>query len=432
MRFVADARPAEHTDLTTDAPGVMCPSCRVTVPNGGAWVTWCDACDWNVSGGRQPEPKKGLRRVQARIVTRAAERLHAEMVGHGSAGTGRVPMGAAFGAAVVISIVVLTGVVALAACVIWAAAVAHAWWHWPLAVFCGLLLAALLPRPNPLRDDVLELTREEAPHTWRLVDEVSDRLGLRPPAVLGFDPRFNAAVTRIGWRHRSTLIIGAPCWTLLDMQEKVALLGHELGHVRHGDTAWRVPVSAASTVLGRLQGLLQPDPVWSARRGLGLFGPAVNALKWVLRMPVTGLLVLLSVATARYGQRKEYHADLAAAGMAGPAAASSLLVRLLGLEGTTVRVAAAVRRGEGPWHTLGTSARIPARERERLMRLGVRDGHRVDDTHPPTHLRLDLVSSVKPVVAPFSADHLAVGVERELAAVQVRLTRRVEDELRDA
>jgi hypothetical protein len=127
-----------------------------------------------------------------------------------------------------------------------------------------------------------------------------------------------------------------------------------------------------------------------------------------------------------------YHADLASAQLAGPDAAARLLLRNLGLEGTVVRVAAAIRRGEGPWGTLTDAAHVPEREAERLVRVGARDGHQVDSTHPPTHLRLDLVRSVKPTVAPFTASDLAAGVERELAAMQVRLTRRVEDDLRNA
>jgi Zn-dependent protease with chaperone function len=293
-----------------------------------------------------------------------------------------------------------------------------------------LVLGAVLPRSDRLPDDVVELGREEAPHTWRLVDEVSQRLGLRPPTVLGVDPHLNAWVSRTGWRHRATLVLGAPLWTLLDTQEKVALLGHELGHVRHGDTVGSVPVAAAFSVLSRVRGLLHAEDIWWDGGSLGLFTPAINVLKWLLRLPVNGALILLWLCTARYSQRREYRADVAAARLSGPEAAGRLMMRLLGMEGTCVRVASAVRRGEGPWRALEEAAHVPERELERLVRVGAREGHQVDSMHPPTHLRLDLVRSVPPSAEPYlvSTD-LEQGVERELAALQPRLLRRVEDAL---
>lgn len=279
----------------------------------------------------------------------------------------------------------------------------------------------------------MELSREEAPHTWRLVDEVSHRLGLRPPAVLGVDPHLNAWVARTGWRHRSTLVLGVPFWTLLDSQEKVALLGHELGHVRHGDPVGSVPVWAALSVLSRVRGLLHAEDIWWDGGSLGLFTPAINVLKWLLRMPANGALILLWLCTARYSQRAEYRADVASARLSGSEAAASLMIRLLGMEGTEVRVGASVRRGAGPWRVLEGAGHVPARELERLVRAGAREGHQVDSMHPPTHLRLDLVRSVPPSAEPYLvAADLEQGVERELAAIQARLTRRVEDALRYA
>ncbi|HEY7296021.1 MAG TPA: M48 family metalloprotease [Dehalococcoidia bacterium] len=48
-------------------------------------------------------------------------------------------------------------------------------------------------------------------------------------------PASNAAFGRMGWRRRRVLLLGQPLPLTLDSQERVALLGHELGHGVNGD-----------------------------------------------------------------------------------------------------------------------------------------------------------------------------------------------------
>lgn len=47
----------------------------------------------------------------------------------------------------------------------------------------------------------------------------------------------NASVSTYGLRRRRLLTIGLGLWEILGTGQRIALLGHELGHYANGDTA---------------------------------------------------------------------------------------------------------------------------------------------------------------------------------------------------
>lgn len=81
----------------------------------------------------------------------------------------------------------------------------------------------------------------------------------------------------------------------------------------------------------------------------------------------------------------------------------------------------------GLWERLDAHLEsIPESEYERLRRVGVRRGHSVDTTHPPTHLRRACLLAGDPVAAEVVTDaaaHSAIGAE--LAEARERLARQV-------
>ncbi len=137
---------------------------------------------------------------------------------------------------------------------------------------------------------------------------------------------------------------------------------------------------------------------------------------------MVALLYGLDRLDARATQRQEYLADLASARAAGAAAAQTSLLRLLSLNGTHARVMSAVRRREDVWTALAASPHPPERELRRLQRESELVGHQADDTHPPTHLRAQLVAGATestPVVVVDAARTAAF--EAELQPVREHL-----------
>ncbi|WP_328822533.1 M48 family metalloprotease [Micromonospora rubida] len=111
------------------------------------------------------------------------------------------------------------------------------------------------------------------------------------------DGALNAYATAVGPRRRRVLCLGLPLWGSLPAQERVALLGHELGHFVNGDPR-RSLLTPAFTMLGAAADLLRPVRTVSGGGLLEQAGEAIGwAFGWVLSRLLFGVhLVLVAVA----------------------------------------------------------------------------------------------------------------------------------------
>lgn len=97
----------------------------------------------------------------------------------------------------------------------------------------------------------------------------------------------------------------------------------------------------------------------------------------------------------RDSQRAEYYADLVATRVSGAGAMVSTLRKLFfaeSVEWIVHRYANFRMEGEDLFDSIRSCVqRIPAREIERLRRLGLREDVRVDASHPPTAHRITVI-----------------------------------------
>ncbi|KOY50156.1 M48 family metallopeptidase [Streptomyces sp. XY332] len=414
-----------------------CPECRAPVPVDERYVDWCAACDWNVDPGAQdPEPGR-IPAARRRLAHEYGEQLAAEM----EQGGGRsAPVGrdaatlAAFGLSLVVHGV--TMVLAVAGILL----VVLGWDTGVQPVVGALLLglaAVLRPRPARLPKDAPVLYRADAPRLFELIDEVGTAVGTAGVHAVVVVPEANVAVTTYGLRARRMMILGLGLWEILPPQERVALLGHELGHFAHGDTRRGIVTGGALHALSTWFYML------AASRPQGLMDRFVNAVTFLPRWTTYGLLILLDHLTLRASQRAEYLADVSAARAGSTEAAVGLLDRVLvsqavGPELRRESVAAQMQGGSagreardaaerGLWERLATRmAAVPEHEYERLRRVAARRGHSVDSTHPPTHLRRRCAAAGGPYTAQVTHDEdRAAAVAQELAPARAALARRV-------
>ncbi|MER5206451.1 M48 family metallopeptidase [Streptomyces sp. NPDC002825] len=385
-----------------------CPECGAPVDEGGRYVTWCAACDWNVDPEtRDEEPPGRIDRIRRRLAQRYGEQLLADLAdpddgaAPGAAADRprpRTRLGVAGGFATAIALAVHGVTVALLAGGLWLLVRGHG----GLPVVGGLLIGlAIVLRPRfgrlPKEEDHRPvLRRGDAPRLFALLDEVAGAVGTTGVRTVVIDCDANASVSTYGIRQHRVLRIGLALWETLPPQERIALLGHEFGHYAHGDTRHSLLVGGAFQSLGTWRYTLAPQPAH------GLMEHFVNLVTALPRLLVGGVLVVLEHLTLRQSQRAEYLADSTAARAAGAEAAAGLMDRLL-VTGSVVgelrrecvaartRIGGAARRddpSEGLWERLAAhAASVPEREYERLRRVAERRGHQVDSTHPPTHLR---------------------------------------------
>lgn len=371
-----------------------CPRCGETTVSTREAMPWCAACEWNLDGydSARQAPEFGwawIDRGSHRLAGRLTRHQYAALVDRPLESSGLGPAGVATAAA---SLLLLVGVLALAVVGVW---LLFAYPFPNIAMVVGVamisLAVALRPRFGRVDPDLEVLSKDQAPELHALVEEVAAAVGAPMPHVIGVDGSLNAYATQVGLRRRRVLALGLPLWGALDGQQRVALLGHELGHFVNGDVRRTVVTQPALTMLGNAADMFRPvDSV----RGSGLvemIGDALGrAFSWVVSRLLFGGHLVLVVTALRDSQRAEYLADEMAARAAGTDGAKRLLDVALQSESLALVVQQASRGGRGPaaWQTgVARSLAAAADTLPLLRQLSIREQSSLFASHPPQGLR---------------------------------------------
>lgn len=425
--------------MTTTSPDPAtavgrCPACGADLTSDPRFTRWCRGCSWNAHPGASAAKKRGDR-FQRRLNRAAEERLYHRIRQEGTAPRSIGAAGiAAFALAGVVHLVT-AGMILLG--VLWLLSPS-----WPLRLLGGVLPAAaylLRPRLGPNRAERRRrrlVDRRDAPALYGLCARVAAELGTAPPEAIAVDGSYNAGYGLAGIRGGGVLTLGLPLWETLAPAERLALLGHELGHRVGGDIRRRLWVGSALGTLEEWYRLFRPDS--ATRQHVNGVVAAAEMVAAVLMGVFAELALLarrvLSRLTALSGRRAEYLADELAARVAGPQAAAALLAALT-LDGALTHVRQqhrpAVRRSTGGqdgadfWADLRAyTESIPDSERARRLLVSQLDDSAVDSAHPPTHLRLDFVRQLPPAAPAIVLDSAeAAAVDEELAPLRTAVAR---------
>lgn len=440
----AQARPTapvpsvSRSDQNPPTATVTCPQCDTTLAGEYGYVRWCPACEWNIDGGVNAVAESATRfeALYRRVSTRSARQLMAEVCN--PAGLRPRRDGAAW-LAIALAIPVHLLCLALVGGAAWLVFAVRS----PVAyVGAAILLgAAFLGRPrleHPAADGI-HLRRADAPALFGVCDRVSAKTGAPAVAVITVVEDFNAYSGRVGLRRRANVTIGARWCAAVGHDSRLATLGHEFGHFSNGDWTHQVLVSSALTTLEGWH-----HAFGDGLAAGGLAGLIESAMGRVVRLVTGNWFWLIYVSLARVGQRAEYLADAMAATVAGSDAEVQAEQDMLGAGSVDVSIATSVAttlrthprhvpdEQLGIWTAAAESAaRTPATELERRLRASKRSQTRVDDSHPPTWMRIEAVRSrpkQDPAVRVSDAEWTAI--DAELAAPMRAMERHVFDETR--
>jgi Zn-dependent protease with chaperone function len=310
---------------------------------------------------------------------------------------------------------------------------------WPIKLVLAAFLLALGAYLQPVlrkrkRRTTPQLDPASAPQLFGLIDEVASAINAPTVRAVVVLPEFNASYFKLD-RRRHAIGLGLTLWTALEPAERVALLGHELGHRTNGDLRSTVMFSTALFSLRRWQLVLLPaqSPWRSSRRartsGQGLVMLVEQFVLPLILIPASMTVGLigsaLSLLAQRQGQRCEYYADELAARAAGSAGAVALTDKLLIGDACLRVVTRTLKFGKGadPWQAVAEFAgSLPAKEWERRRLVGRRKLNRIDTSHPPSIFRSDLLRARLPVTAAVTlSDERSAAIDAELAAARAKV-----------
>jgi len=76
---------------------------------------------------------------------------------------------------------------------------------------------------------------EQCPSLYEFANFVASSLQAKPVDGITISAELNASFSQIGWKRKQFLVVGLPLWEILDNQERVALIAHEVAHAVNGD-----------------------------------------------------------------------------------------------------------------------------------------------------------------------------------------------------
>lgn len=407
----------EGIGAPADAPTLVtfgCPNCGWTGEFDNRFTQWCEGCGFNAETAPEKPEKRWTARRNARARARA-EQLCEQL----TAAQDLRPTSAAGIAVTLVSTLVHLVTVAIVVGSILAIQTwsVKYWWGWALGGF-GILVAIVvrpqlwkvMRKPRGIDLDEESVTRAKAPALFGLLERCAAQLQAPVPDYVLLNGRFNAGTRDLGLRRKKLLILGVPLWMVLTGPERVALLGHELGHHVNRDVTHGIWATTARRSLGEWVKLFNPQETRRerfARRRLGRSG-AIQSLASLL-MPLAlvvafgpafllalGCYLALTRLDLRCGQRAEHLADELGARLGSSAAAISLTERLAVNESVAffLRRLKSARSTQDPWPALRSYIEsIPDHEKRRRVLLDERRGTRIDSTHPANYLRRRLLAA---------------------------------------
>jgi Zn-dependent protease with chaperone function len=363
--------------------------------NAGLREPWCPSCDWNLD--QETPAVFGWRWLDRRLQGVAGRLADAQFTALADGPLAPRTLTPARVTTLAVAVVLLAGVLAIAVLGIWLfffnfISLATV----PGAALIGVafVLRPRLGRMSDLTANSVLVDLEKAPRLRALVERVATTVGAPVPQALLVGYGLNAYTATVGLRRTRVLCVGLPLWATLEPQDRVALLGHELGHFVNGDVRRGPLTQVAEMTLGRVAHLFATD----GTRGGGLLEHVASFITRVLGRLVSGtartLQLLLVWTSQRDSQRAEYLADEMAARAGGTNAAIGLannLVMITAID-TVIRREARAGNGMPAWRDAARVARANlAADLPVLRKVSRQTEVSLYASHPPTGLRAEML-----------------------------------------
>jgi Zn-dependent protease with chaperone function len=221
----------------------ICPFCGADMGWDEEYIVWCETCEYNVNPSHKEENVKKLDLIYEKLGRRFGESLLHQVSEKQSLRPGF--HFARIAAYVLATAVHMVSLLFLISSIYFLSQWQATIWFAVLGLFLLALSWVTRPRFGKLDKSEQVVPREELPELYQVVDKLCETAGVRPMDGIIIDHWFNASVQTVGIRGKRILTIGLPLFTILPKEERMALLGHEIGHFANNDVARSVFVGSA-------------------------------------------------------------------------------------------------------------------------------------------------------------------------------------------
>lgn len=369
----------------------ICPSCGADMGWDGEYIVWCEACEYNINPSHKQEYVKKLDLVYEKLGRRFGESMLQQVSERQSLRPGF--SFSRLAAYVLAAAVHLLSLLFLVSSIYFITQWQESIWFAVLGLFLLALSWVTRPRFGKLDKSVQIASREELHELYNVVDKLCETAGVRPIDGIIIDHRFNASVRTVGVRGKRILTIGLPLFTILPKDERMALLGHEIGHFANNDVARTIFVGGAIGTLATWYDLLDVQHVDEIE---GIFGIVSGFFMKGLALIPFGLLMLIIHLLWHDSQRAEYFADLVGAELSGTKSSISLMEKIQFDEifYHVVRKTAVTNSSSSLLDLFRKKVEeLPSKEFRRLKRVSELELSKLNYTHPPNAYRIQFLNS---------------------------------------
>lgn len=408
---------------------IKCPKCGSNIEVTEGYVEWCEHCLWNLNSRQEESYKTNIfERMYSNMGRKLGKEIFQSLVKSGSI---KPTMNVSKVLALIISCsVYCVSIISIVLMVFMIRNFGISIGSISLSLVLLCIAVLTLPRFGKLPKNII--SRSEYPALYKLVDDITKSLNSKDIYGIVINERFNASYTEVGIKRRKIVYIGLPLFYILNDEEKVALLSHEIAHGINGDVTRGLVTSTAINTLITWYKIVFPKRNIRFRKGyVYLLSEITDLIMLILSKIVLLIIIILVHVVYNDSQRAEYLADYIGASISGTNAMKSLLDKL-NLD-NTFRIAlqkSALSNGNiNFFHELLTQVNlVPNKELERIHLVERLKGSSLHSTHPPTAYRISLIDQTdnfSPKVRLSNNDSLLI--EKEIKQIRNNIERELLD-----
>lgn len=377
-----------------DTTSLKCKKCGSEIPINPGYTSWCDKCGWNVVPYELEKEDKLSTKILFSIGRKSSEVMLKKVIKE----YGRKPK---FTIQLFIVYVIST-VIYIINAILFLLLIALGLYALKISFnYVGAVGAlvffffAYLARPRFVKVNIKPLERKDFSGLYGIVDEIAAELKLTKIDGIAISGDFNACFIQSGIRGKKYIVIGLPLFYVLEEQEKVALLSHELAHNANNDASRGIFISEALRILESWYNFLNPDYLACGISVGGILAIPVNLIKLLLAKMLYLLWYVISVLLWRNKQISEYYADYLASKISGTDAMVSLLEKshydTVFYE--SIRKSNFINYTDNLFEKLKNKLSVlPEREKKRIKLINESGLYSIDSTHPPTAFRIQYLN----------------------------------------